>query len=207
VLTLLVTILQYVLLVILIVVVVETLIMIQDAHLRITRLRQAHEYALQAGKGVLNISCGHTNYGHVNCDIADREVPNFVKAVPGEPLPFPDKHFAAAYSAHTLEHVDSVEQFLGELHRVADRVYLIYPLADLLWWNPDHKWIFYSRNPKHYVRNPFFNPKNRPYPSNFIIKYWWDNRILPHLERLAQEQGTEIPAELKLGKGISLAWK
>jgi SAM-dependent methyltransferase len=174
---------------------VEGLIMLQDAYLRISKLKQAHLLSLQTRKPVLNISCGPTDYGHVNADIFPRDHEGFVLYDKDKPLPFKDKEFAAAFSTHTLEHVDNVEEFLNELNRVADEIFLVYPLVDFTFWNPNHKWIFFSRNPKHYVKNPFYHPRYSKKAvietDNFLIKRYWNKKIKPELIKKAKELGVE----------------
>ena len=54
----------------------------------------------------------------------------YVQISPGEPLPYPDKHFDLATSNAVLEHVGSPEAqawFVQELKRIAGRVFLTVP--------------------------------------------------------------------------------
>jgi hypothetical protein len=162
----------------------EVLVIVKDNYLRIVELKRAHLIALKTRKPVLNISCGETDYGHVNADISFQPVPNFVKVQPDQPLPFPDKFFSVAYSTHTIEHVDCVEKFYGELSRVADHVICIYPIISFLSFNPNHKWIFLDRSTKKYFQNPFFHPFQERFPPNVFIYRRWKYKIKPYIMSL-----------------------
>ncbi len=147
------------------------------------------------GKPVLNISCGKTDYGDVNADIAHCDLPGFVLYERNKPLPFADKQFGSVFSTHTLEHVDDVEFFLKELHRVGDKCYIIYPLISPVAFNPDHKWIFLDRSTKHYFHNPFYRPYIANYPNNPIVKHYWEKSIKPLIEAKKREQAAQLNAE------------
>jgi SAM-dependent methyltransferase len=65
-------------------------------------------------------------------------------------LPFKDKVFDYAYTAHTLEHVEDIERALSELQRVAKRGCIIVPHWHLegLWNYPYHLWIITTKGNK-----------------------------------------------------------
>lgn len=63
-------------------------------------------------------------------------------------LPFKDKAFDYAYTAHTLEHVDDVEKAFGELSRVAKRDCIVVPhwSYEGLWNKDYHLWLISTRD-------------------------------------------------------------
>jgi len=62
-------------------------------------------------------------------------------------LPFGNREFGSAYSAHVLEHMPTAEdcaQAYRELHRVADEVFICVPekASFFAWWVPGHHlWV------------------------------------------------------------------
>ena len=118
--------------------------------------KAAQKAALLAGKPCLNVGAGTagtslsaalfgpTLWGDVNCDLAGSGTcgPGRVCHCDACALPFPDKHFGAAIASHVLEHVDRPRTALRELHRVADRVFVITPpwWAPHTWLHPGHRW-------------------------------------------------------------------
>lgn len=118
----------------------------------------AIRYARSVGKPVLNVGAGTsgssvrtwllgpTLWGDVNIDIAaPRDVPpgpGRVSWGDAQRLPYLDKTFGSAIASHVLEHVRDPERMLDELHRVADRVYIIVPRwwAAHTWLHPGHRW-------------------------------------------------------------------
>jgi len=129
-----------------------------DAYLRCKVLRDAYAYAWTVGKPVLNISCGRTEYGHVNADITPQPVARFVKYEIGQRLPFADKQFGAVYTSHTMEHTEDPKAFYAEISRVADRVFPVYPLVfeTSAYW-PFHKWIALDLSGQKWFKNPFYS--------------------------------------------------
>jgi len=104
--------------------------------------------------------CGEAAAADVVLDLDSRtarECPNFVQSS-AESIPFPDKHFGAAYVSHVIEHCCDPKAVEAELHRVADRVIVCYPR----WWRlvtwlvPGHVWIITPTSPQadrfNYVR-------------------------------------------------------
>lgn len=108
--------------------------------------KMAREYADKVGKPMLNVGCGQDpNFmGDYNLDIAENRImPNFIRASVYE-IPFPDKYFGSVLCSHVLEHLDDPKKALEEMTRVADRVYVVVPVAFKLstWLHPEHKWVF-----------------------------------------------------------------
>ena len=109
-------------------------------------------YYLKKRKYGLNISCGDTDAGGVNADVAARDVNNFVLVDDVYHLPFGDKQFKSVVSSHTIEHVEDPDRFYGELSRVSGEVVLFVPpvwdIFSLLAFR-EHKWQFLTLRPKH----------------------------------------------------------
>jgi SAM-dependent methyltransferase len=114
------------------------------------------------GKPLLNVGAGTdssslrafllgpTLWGDVNCDIAGPC--GRVGYCDAHALPYADKAFGAAIASHVIEHVDRPDIVLRELHRVADRVFVITPKwwAAHTWLHPGHLW--YRRDDGRFVR-------------------------------------------------------
>lgn len=119
--------------------------------------RQARAYADSMGKPVLNIGAGTsgssfrawllgpTLWGDVNLDIAVSADPR-VQYGDVQRIPYPDKYFGAAIASHVVEHVDDPVRAVQELHRVADKVYILVPpwWAPHTWLHPGHQWFVSS---------------------------------------------------------------
>ena len=112
---------------------------------RIRAFKMAREVATAIGKPLLVIGVPEGEYpcGDVTLDLRDTgECKNFVQGSV-ESIPFPDKHFGAAFCSHVLEHVCDPHTALKELYRVADKVFIVYPQ----WWTfcawtlPGHTWL------------------------------------------------------------------
>ncbi|MBN2558332.1 MAG: methyltransferase domain-containing protein [Clostridia bacterium] len=112
----------------------------------------------------LNICCGGTDGGGVNCDIEMHSdgLPNFMLTEDIYNLPFEDKQFVNVLTSHTVEHIDDPQAFIDELQRVGENVtILIPPLWDLTaaFNFLEHKWLFLtfrtkvSKLPRH-IRLP-----------------------------------------------------
>lgn len=115
----------------------------------------------------LNISCGKTDGGGVNVDIAKHaEIPNFVLIEDIYHLPFKDKQFDTVLCSHTIEHVDNPKTFFKELQRVGKDVTLVTPpLWDLCAALNflTHKWIVLSFKKVHKTLPPMI-----PYPLGIL---------------------------------------
>ena len=126
---------------------------VEDVVLRPERVaQQAIRYARKRRKPVLNVGAGTpgsslrvallgpTLWGDVNLDLAAPKRnpgPDHVSFGDIHSIPYPDKYFGAVVASHVLEHVDDPMGALGELHRVADKVFAITPK----WWAP-HTWCY-----------------------------------------------------------------
>jgi len=122
--------------------------------------RQARRVADLRGKPLLNVGAGTpksslrvaifgpTSWGDVNVDIAaTKQWDGKLRGgdvVYGDVhrLPFPPRTFGAAIASHVIEHVDNPRQAVRELLRVADEVFIIWPLsaAPHTWIHPGHQW-------------------------------------------------------------------
>lgn len=110
--------------------------------------RLAREQAVRSGKPLLVIGAPDQSYpcGDVTGDIDPRvllQCPVGGQLIDVRDIPYPDKHFGAAFISHVLEHlftVDDCEIAWRELWRVADYVYVAYPRTYNLiaLWNPQH---------------------------------------------------------------------
>jgi len=121
-----------------------------------TAAKEAREYADSVGKPMLNVGAGTagtalfgaTTYGDVNCDIGNQDScdvnPQACHCDITDMSQFPDKHFGSVLASHVVEHVVDYKAALAELHRVADKVFIITPSWWALhtWLYPDHKWYF-----------------------------------------------------------------
>ncbi|MDO8639388.1 MAG: methyltransferase domain-containing protein [bacterium] len=122
---------------------------------------------VRSKKWDLNISCGKTDGGGVNADIAKHaNLPNFVFLKDIYHLPFKDKQFDTILCSHTIEHVDNPKVFYQELKRVGKEVTLITPPI----WDVyaalnfiSHKWIILAFKKTHSTL-----PRMIPYPLGFL---------------------------------------
>jgi len=126
---------------------------------RLEAYREAEAYARSRGKPLLiagmprspwTHGAGKREYGDVVLDI-NPLVLNIINGVGVRAdvrwIPYPDRHFGAAYVSHTLEHLQTKEDVLmalRELNRVADRVFIVSPskTSILAWIHGEHNlWI------------------------------------------------------------------
>lgn len=129
--------------------------------------QRARRAARARGKRLLNVGSGTagtslrvalfgpTDWGDVNCDLGEKGAWDGRRrrcACDVHRLPFRDREFGAVIASHVLEHVDDPAQALRELHRVADRVYVVTPRwwAPHTWFYDDHQW--YRRDDGRWVR-------------------------------------------------------
>lgn len=140
----------------------------------------------------LDVGCGDSPRGNVNCDlyleespeigrgriIDPKKCPNFVRC-DAYHLPFRDNTFEEVFSSHFIEHMDKPLKVLKEMLRVSNyRVIFIVPHR--MWRGFRH--IFYPRFCKEHHKN-VFNIKNI---SQWLRKIGWTfnisvrNRPLPH---------------------------
>jgi SAM-dependent methyltransferase len=108
---------------------------------------EARKAARACNKPLLNVGCkrSYTKKSDVNFDLVPRNVPRFVQGDIQNMSMFGEKQFGAVYASHVLEHVADPEAALGELHRVAENVFVItpFPIFPWVWLHPGHRWIFW----------------------------------------------------------------
>lgn len=108
-------------------------------------IKNARISSNMSNKPILNYGCGITDFGDVNADICERDVPRF-KLIPPSPTPTPfrDGSFAAAVCISVMEHVPDPGALKEELNRVASRTFFVNPnpLFTFSWLYPEHLWIF-----------------------------------------------------------------
>ena len=109
---------------------------------------QARDYADSIDKPLLVVGCPKHSFSHPCGDVTiDIDPPAQtlcdMTIADIRDIPFPSHYFGAAFVSHVLEHLPTIGdaiQALGELHRVADRVFIVSPHKSSLmaWLNPDH---------------------------------------------------------------------
>lgn len=108
---------------------------------------EAKKAAEVSGKPLLNVGCkqAYTETSDINLDIVSRNVPRFMHGDIQNLNMFGYKQFGAVYASHVLEHIEDPDTALRELHRVAEKVFVITPLPiwPWAWLHPDHKWILW----------------------------------------------------------------
>lgn len=114
--------------------------------------QQARDYSDSVGKPLLVVGTPKFVFNHpcgdvtidINPDVAkwcDTEIAD-VRAIP-----YPDQYFGAAFISHVLEHLPTVQDAydaLEELHRVAEKVFVVSPSKLILvaWLHPEHHlWV------------------------------------------------------------------
>lgn len=111
---------------------------------RTRKFQEAESYARSVGKPLLVISgpYGNTLYrwfnikahgcGDVCLDIHAEACTGCPLTIVGDirSIPYPDKYFGAAFAAHVVEHMPTVQegaQAINEMARVADRIWIVVP--------------------------------------------------------------------------------
>lgn len=103
---------------------------------RVEVFQRAREYADSVGRPLLAVGVPRSAFpwhpcGDVNIDIDPNASTHCHYEVADiRDIPYRDRYFGAAYASHVLEHLPSVDdatQALNELHRVADRVFIVSP--------------------------------------------------------------------------------
>lgn len=67
---------------------------------------------------MLDVGCGDSSKGSVNCDIVKHVAQNFILC-DAQYLPFKNNSFSTVYSSHVVEHVEDPKLMVEELLRVA----------------------------------------------------------------------------------------
>lgn len=114
--------------------------------------RYARDYADSTGKPLLVVGGPKWSFSHSCGDTTIDIDPNLNSVCDYEvadirAIPYPDGYFGAAYASHVLEHLPTLadgEKALRELHRVADKVFIVSPhkTSIIAWLHPDHHlWV------------------------------------------------------------------
>jgi len=130
----------------------EGLQQVREISERRAAFEQAREYADAVGKPLLVAGAPKFQFNHPCGDVTLDISPEMAAFCDGEvadirAIPYPNRYFGAAYVSHVLEHLPSLDDAitaLQELHRVADRVFIVSPHKSslLAWLNPNHHlWI------------------------------------------------------------------
>lgn len=134
------------------VVVVQLIETLREHHERDVVFIQAREYADSVGKPLLVVGTPKFVFNHpcgdvtidINPDVAkwcDTEIAD-VRAIP-----YPTQYFGSAFVSHVLEHLPTVQDAydaLEELHRVAEKVFVVSPtkISLMAWIYPEHHlWV------------------------------------------------------------------
>src|SRR5687768_5493764 len=68
----------------------------------------------------LNLGCGlKRRAGCVNVDRVVRVTPDLLWNLDAYPYPLPSSHFSRIYAGDVVEHLDSIPDFMKEVHRLA----------------------------------------------------------------------------------------
>ena len=114
---------------------------------------QAREYSNYVSKPLLVVGAPKRVVGSHPCgDVTIDIDPNIDSVCPYEvadirAIPYPSNYFGAAYCSHVLEHLNTIDdavQALREMHRVADKVFVVGPHKTSMFaqLHPEHKlWI------------------------------------------------------------------
>jgi len=117
--------------------------------------QQARAYADAVGKPLLVVGAPKLRFYHPCGDVTIDISPERALLCDGQvadvrSIPYPDGYFGAALASHVLEHLPSVEDVimaLDELHRVADRVFVVSPhKSSLLAWMIPHHHLWISQD-------------------------------------------------------------
>ncbi len=104
--------------------------------------------SLVTNKQVLDVGCGRNKVANaVGLDRHYVEGVDIVHDLEVFPYPFAANTFDEIYARHVIEHVESVSDFLDELHRIAKpgaRFYIHTPHYSYSnsWRDPTHRWHF-----------------------------------------------------------------
>lgn len=113
---------------------------------------QARNHADSVGKPLLVVGTPKWRFTHpcgdITIDISpDRGEYCNTEIADVRAIPYPNQYFGAAFISHVLEHLPTISdayKALDELHRVADKVFIVSPHKTSLaaWLHPDHHlWI------------------------------------------------------------------
>ena len=150
---------------------------------------------------ILDIGCGYgaNISAKVICDIQDLSAyykdKNFIKLDPQKKtLPFKDKEFDFVIASHVIEHVENVENFIGEIERVSKQGYIELPTKledNLVFENKnDHFWHMdfddinskLEISPKVQVLEPILTVSSMKkmhqfFRKSFVLELYWRDKI------------------------------
>lgn len=129
---------------------IQQLIEVEERH---AIFDQARDYADTVGKPLLVVGTPKSFFRNHPCgDVTIDIDPNIesdceVELADVRNIPYPNHYFGAAFCSHVLEHLSSIGdaiRALGEMERVADRVFTVSPHKSsiMAWIHPDHHlWV------------------------------------------------------------------
>ena len=150
---------------------------------------------------ILDIGCGYgaNIFANVICDIQDLSTfykdKKFIKLDPQKKiLPFKDKEFDFVIASHVIEHVENVENFIGEIERVSKQGYIELPTKledNLVFENKnDHLWHMdfddinskLEISPKVQVLEPILTVSSMKkmhqfFRKSFVLELYWRDKI------------------------------
>ena len=150
---------------------------------------------------ILDIGCGYgaNIFANVICDIQDLSAyykdKKFIKLDPQKKiLPFKDKEFDFVIASHVIEHVENVENFIGEIERVSKQGYIELPTKledNLVFENKnDHLWHMdfddinskLEISPKVQVLEPILTVSSMKkmhqfFRKSFVLELYWQDKI------------------------------
>lgn len=110
---------------------------------------------------ILDVACGRSKVpGAVGLDLYRVDGVDVVADIDGGALPFRGDTFAEVHASHIVEHVRSIPDLLGEIHRVARhgaRVHIATPHYSwhASWVDPTHRWHLSTRTFSYFVTDHF----------------------------------------------------
>ena len=150
---------------------------------------------------ILDIGCGYDAniFAKVICDIQDLSAyykdKKFIKLDPQKKtLPFKDKEFDFVIASHVIEHVENVENFIGEIERISKQGYIELPTKledNLVFENKnDHLWHMdfddinskLEISPKVQVLEPILTVSSMKkmhqfFRKSFVLELYWQDKI------------------------------
>ena len=132
---------------------IQSLVSLGEIAQRQRGFRQARDYADSLGKPLLVVGTPKGGWlfhpcGDVTIDIApcmQRYCNTQIADI--RAIPYDDQYFGAAFVSHVLEHLPTLADAhiaLAELHRVAEKVFVVCPhkISLTAWLHPDHHlWV------------------------------------------------------------------
>lgn len=131
---------------------VEVIEQLRELRERRNAFNQARNYANSVGKPLLVIGTPKLVFNHPCGDVTIDINPDMARYCSTEvadirAIPYGSQYFGAAFVSHVLEHLPTVtdaHKALDELHRVAEKVFIVSPskISVLAWIYPEHHlWV------------------------------------------------------------------